>query len=103
MAHQNVINFQLFKLLTLLTFNFLLLTFNSFAQHTITGNFPLLAGQQVRMVGFEGFGIYTIDSSRVSGKGVFKLTYTDKDRGGICCYVIRKRKSVVCAIRHRAS
>ncbi len=60
---------------------FSILSVSISAQHTITGNFPLLAGQQVRMVGFEGFGSYTIDSARVSGKGVFKLTYTDKDRG----------------------
>lgn len=70
-------NFKNF--LTLLTV--CVLSVNVSAQHTITGNFPPLAGQQVRMVGFEGFGIYTIDSTRVSEKGVFKLTYTDKDRG----------------------
>ena len=51
------------------------------AQHSITGNFPLLAGQQVRLVGFEGFGIYAIDSTKVSEQGVFKLNYGDKDRG----------------------
>ena len=31
-----------------------------YAQHTITGDFPLLTGQHVRLTGFEGFGIYTI-------------------------------------------
>lgn len=51
------------------------------AQHIITGNFPPLAGQQVRLAGFNGFGIYTINSTKVSEQGVFKLTYTDKDRG----------------------
>lgn len=60
---------------------FSLLSVGISAGHTLTGNFPLLAGQQVRLVGFEGFGIYTIDSASVSEKGVFKLTYTDKDRG----------------------
>ncbi|MEI7423936.1 MAG: TlpA disulfide reductase family protein [Prolixibacteraceae bacterium] len=58
-----------------------ILSVNVSAQHTLTGNFPLLAGQQVRLVGFEGFGIYTIDSASVSEKGFLKLTYTDKDRG----------------------
>jgi thiol-disulfide isomerase/thioredoxin len=51
------------------------------AQHTITGKFLSLAGQQVRLVGFEGFGIYTIDSIKVSEKGDFKLNYSDKDEG----------------------
>jgi thiol-disulfide isomerase/thioredoxin len=74
-------NFQLYKLSTQLTFYFLLLTFNSLAQHTITGTFPPLAGQQVRVVGFEGFGIYTIDSTKVSEQGVFELKYGVKDRG----------------------
>jgi len=58
-----------------------ILSVNMYAQYTITGNFPLLAGQQVRLSGFEGFGIYTIDSSTVSEQGVFTLKYTDKNRG----------------------
>ena len=74
-------NFQLFKLATLLTFYFQLFTFSSFAQHIITGNFTPLAGQQVRLVGFEGFGIYTIDSTKVSEQGVFTLKYADKNLG----------------------
>ena len=94
----NFMNFQLFKLSTLLTFCFLLLTFNSFAQHTITGNFPLLTGQQVRLVGFEGFGIYTIDSTKVSEQGVFTLKYADKDRGmGYLSAVDKKAYFVVLA------
>jgi thiol-disulfide isomerase/thioredoxin len=52
-----------------------------YAQYTITGDFPPLAGQQVRLVGFEGFGIYTIDSTTVSGNGQFVLKYNSKDRG----------------------
>jgi thiol-disulfide isomerase/thioredoxin len=51
------------------------------AQHTITGNFPYLAGQKVRLVGFNGMGVYGIDSAKVSENGIFKLSYTDKDRG----------------------
>ena len=68
-------NYQLFKLATVLTFYFQLFTFNSFAQHTITGSFPPLAGQQVRLVGFNGFSVYTIDSTKVSEQGVFNLNY----------------------------
>lgn len=51
------------------------------AQHYISGNFPLLAGQKVRLYGFEGFGNYIIDSTTVSEKGFYKLNYFDKDRG----------------------
>jgi len=73
----NFMNFKNF--LTLLTV--CLLSVSAQAQHTITGNFPPLAGQQVRLVGFKGSGIYTIDSTKVSEQGVFKLKYADKDRG----------------------
>ena len=51
------------------------------AQHTIIGSFPALAGQKVRLVGFEGMGIYPIDSTKVSEKGEFKLNFTSKDNG----------------------
>jgi thiol-disulfide isomerase/thioredoxin len=52
-----------------------------YAQYTITGDFPNLAGQQVRLVGFESFGIYVIDSTTVSEKGQFALKYASGDRG----------------------
>lgn len=70
-------NFKNF--LTLLSICFLAL--NTYAQYTIIGNFPPLAGQQVRLIGFEGFGIYTIDSTIITEQGAFKLNYTNKDRG----------------------
>jgi thiol-disulfide isomerase/thioredoxin len=52
-----------------------------FAQHIITGHFPPLAGQQVRLVSFEDFDIYTIDSTKVTEQGFYTLKYTDKDQG----------------------
>jgi thiol-disulfide isomerase/thioredoxin len=57
------------------------ITIAAFAQHSITGTFPPLAGQQVRLVGFNGFDSYTMDSTKVSENGIFALTYTDKDFG----------------------
>ena len=57
------------------------LPFNTCAQNTITGSFPPLAGQQVRLVGFNTFGIYGIDSTKVSEQGVFQLNYANIDRG----------------------
>ena len=58
-----------------------LLSFGVFAQHTINGNFPSLAGQQVKLFGFQGFGNYTIDSTRISEQGDFTLSYANKDLG----------------------
>lgn len=60
---------------------FCILSLSANAQSTITGDFPPLAGQQVRLTGFEGFGIYTIDSTIVSEKGHFALSYKSKDKG----------------------
>ena len=51
------------------------------AQQTITGNFPSLAYQQVKLVGFEGFTTYAIDSVKVSEKGTFQLSFNTKDYG----------------------
>lgn len=57
------------------------LSLSAFAQHSINGNFSPLAGQQVNLVGFQDFGIYTIDSTMVSEQGNFTLSYADKDWG----------------------
>jgi len=67
-------------LLTLLSLCFLL-SLKAFAKHAVRGTFPSLAGQQVRLVGFNGFDTYTIDSTMVSDKGFFELKYADKDQG----------------------
>jgi len=66
------------KICFLLVYLFSLL---SQAQNTITGTFPPLAGQKVRLIGFEGIGIYPIDSAKVSEKGEFKLNFNSKDNG----------------------
>lgn len=58
-----------------------IVSLNAQAQYTITGSFPPLANQQVRLVGFDGFGVYTIDSTKISEHGIFKFNYADKDRG----------------------
>lgn len=42
----------------LLLLSLLFITISAYAQHTIFGNFPPLAGQQIRLLGFNGFGIY---------------------------------------------
>ncbi len=44
---------------------------------TITGKFPLLAGQEVRLEGFYGFDTYKISSADVSEEGKFVLNYSE--------------------------
>lgn len=53
----------------------------SYSQNTITGNFPNLAGQKLRLVGFNGFGIYTIDTTIISDEGFFQVSYGKEDAG----------------------
>jgi len=60
---------------------FCIFTLNTAAQYSITGELPSMAGQQVRLVGFVGFDIYTIDSAKVSADGNFELRYDGSDRG----------------------
>ncbi|MBC7507397.1 MAG: AhpC/TSA family protein [Ferruginibacter sp.] len=63
---------------------FLLLSIFSirgYAQNTITGNLSQLKNQTIRLVGFNGLGIYTIDSTLVNEQGTFALKYGDKDAG----------------------
>ncbi len=74
-------NYAKLILSLLFTSYYLLLPFKSFTQHNIKGKFPPLAGQQVKLVGFQDFDIYTIDSTKVSEQGDFTLNYSDKDWG----------------------
>ena len=77
---------------------FSILSLNAQAQYIITGSFPPLASQQVRLVGFDGFGVYTIDSTKTSEQGIFKLNYADNDRGmGYLATADNKAYSVVLA------
>jgi hypothetical protein len=61
----------------------ILLTVCSFAypQNTITGVFPALNNQYIKLVGFEGFNTYTIDSVKANDKGYFELSFDKKDYG----------------------
>ena len=60
---------------------FLLIPLPTIAQQTITGTFPKLANQKVRLVGFEGFNTYPIDSMQVNGNGIFQLSFGPEDFG----------------------
>lgn len=52
-----------------------------YSQNTITGTFPGLINQQIKLIGFNGFDTYVIDSIRANEKGVFNLSYSNKDYG----------------------
>ena len=60
--------------LKLLFFSFICFC-NAYSQQIISGDFPYLAGQYVRLNAFKDFGTYTIDSVRVSENGTFLLHY----------------------------
>ncbi len=69
-------------MIKLINVGFLLLLSNiSYSQNTITGTFPALANQQVKLTGFEGFSTYTIDQTKANEEGVLTLSFTAKDCG----------------------
>jgi len=53
----------------------------AYSQNTITGIFKGLANQQVKLVGFNSFNTYTIDSTQTNEKGVLNLSYNKNDYG----------------------
>ncbi len=59
----------------------ILLSAISYSQNTITGTFPALANQQVKLIGFKGFSTYTIDKAKANEEGVFTLSFGPKDYG----------------------
>jgi thiol-disulfide isomerase/thioredoxin len=70
--------------MTILTFSRIALFFVSvvsYSQGAIKGSFPALRNQQVKLIGFEGFNTYTIDSVRVSEQGAFQLSFSAQDNG----------------------
>jgi thiol-disulfide isomerase/thioredoxin len=51
------------------------------AQNVQIGNFPALAGQEIKLIGIEGFDQFTIDSTIVSKEGFFELRYSNSEVG----------------------
>ncbi|MFW5757847.1 MAG: hypothetical protein ACOCYO_04115 [Bacteroidota bacterium] len=56
----------------------LFISASAFAQNNITGTFTELANQQIKLVGFNGFDNYTIDSTQA------------KKKAGINCHSVPK-------------
>jgi thiol-disulfide isomerase/thioredoxin len=52
-----------------------------YSQNTITGTFLGLNNQQIKLIGFNGFNTYAIDSVQANEKGEFKLAYSKTDYG----------------------
>ena len=58
-----------------------LVVFQTTAQNSISGNFSSIKGQTIRLMGFRGKEVYSIDSSQVDSKGNFKLRYSNAKLG----------------------
>jgi len=73
----------MYKLRTVLiiTLTHLLISSSIWAQNTITGTFPGLVNQQIKLVGFNGFDTYAIDSTQANEKGQFQLSFGTEDFG----------------------
>ncbi|MDA3817281.1 MAG: TlpA disulfide reductase family protein [Prolixibacteraceae bacterium] len=61
-----------------------LLTQFAYSQSTISGTFTMLANQQIRLEGFNGFNTYVIDRTQTDNKGNFTLQYAPNDYGMGC-------------------
>ena len=65
--------------------NFLLIISLFISSHAssqnIAGTFPGIANQQIKLLGFNGFDTYVIDSIQANEKGEFKLFYDVSDYG----------------------
>ena len=51
------------------------------AQNAIVGNFSLIKGQTIRLMGYQGAEVYSIDSAQVDSQGNFELHYSDANLG----------------------
>lgn len=69
--------YKFLLILTLFIIVFLKLT----AQNTIGGNFSSIKGQTIRLMGYRGADVYSIDSSQVDSQGNFELRYSDANQG----------------------
>ena len=52
-----------------------------YAQGILAGSFTALSSQQVKLIGFDGFDTYTIDSVWTDNQEHFTLSFTEKDYG----------------------
>jgi len=60
---------------------FSLVAFKTTAQNSIAGNFSSIKGQAIRLMGYSGAEVFTIDSTVVAAEGDFILHYSDANLG----------------------
>jgi peroxiredoxin len=68
----------------------------SYSQNIITGTFPALANQQIKLLGFDGFDTYTIDSLQANKTGEFNLSYSTQDYG--MAYLLSENEKIFVVI-----
>lgn len=54
---------------------------SAYSQNTVSGTFPVLANQQIKLLGFDGFETYEIDFVTANHQGVFNISYGKSDIG----------------------
>ncbi len=69
-----------YKYLIILTI-FVLVVIQANAQNTIVGNFSSIKGQNIRLMGYRGVDVFTIDTAVVNAEGNFELNYSDANLG----------------------
>jgi thiol-disulfide isomerase/thioredoxin len=60
---------------------FTLVVFQTKSQNSIAGNFSSIKGQTIRLIGYRGVDVITIDTAVVNAQGEFKLYYSDANLG----------------------
>ena len=60
---------------------FVLVVIKATAQNAIAGNFSLIKGQTIRLMGYRGVDVITIDTAVVNTLGNFELNYSDANLG----------------------
>jgi len=68
---------RVFLILILLSFTVIQTT----AQNSIVGNFSSIKGQSIRLMGYQGPEVYSVDSSQVDPQGNFELHYSNANLG----------------------
>src|SRR5690554_5991692 len=65
----------------IITLTHLLIFTSVLSQNTVTGIFTEIANTQIKLVGYNGFETYAIDSTQANDNGAFSLSFSNKDFG----------------------
>jgi thiol-disulfide isomerase/thioredoxin len=69
------------KKILLISYLLSLVILKTNAQNTIAGNFSSIKGETIRLMGYRGVDLFTIDSTVVTSQGDFTLHYSDANQG----------------------